>query len=66
MALAGLDRQIVDAVSLVNEPKVWKAQLQTVAEQYPDAAQAVHWLTRELPQLKPDLRQRRTASFRRR
>ena len=63
MALAGLGGQIVDAPSLLQQPKRWKERLVALPETYPDAADAVRWLTQDLPKLKPEIRQRRTASF---
>lgn len=63
MALAMLGGQIVDAQNLLAAPKKWKACLQAAAEQYPSAQEAVTWLTKDLPDLKPELRTRRTASF---
>jgi hypothetical protein len=63
MALAAVGGQVVDAPSLLVEPKKWKACLKAALARYPEAQPAVSWLMQELSGLKSELRSRRTASF---
>jgi hypothetical protein len=63
MAMAALGGQIVDVPALLTNPKPWKATLKKIVPAYPDLQEAATWLTEQLPQLKPELRARRTTSF---
>lgn len=63
MALAAMGGQIVDASTLLGQPKRFKSCLQSALAAYPESQPAVDWLLRELPGLKPELRSRRMAAF---
>ena len=63
MVLAALGGQITEAEDLLRQPGAWQNGLQRVRQQYPELAPAVDFFTRELPNLKDDLRARRTGSF---
>ena len=63
MVLAALGGQITEAEDLLRHPNAWQNGLQRVRQQYPELVPAVDFFIRELPNLKDDLRTRRTASF---
>jgi len=66
MILTALDFQVSEAENLLQEPKKWQSGgwLNEAVKRYPEVQKAVTWIEKEYSKWAPEIRMRRTSSFR--